>query len=61
MEFISGVNSANLESIIQSLSPTRSTESHIGPRLLRSMATSVRHQHFDNGSYLALEVDSRPL
>jgi NCS2 family nucleobase:cation symporter-2/xanthine permease XanP len=61
MEFITGASSANLESTLQSLPRVRAAETEIGPRLLRSMSTSVAHHQFDDGSYLALEVDSRPL
>ena len=61
IEFVSGPDSANLESRLSELQEDRVVLEEVGPRLLRHVAKDVRHEQFYDLDVLTVTVDSRPL
>ena len=61
IEFASGPDSANLEERLRNLGEDREVLEDVGPRLLRHMARTVRHEQFYDLDVLTVTVDSRPL
>lgn len=61
VEFAVGSSAMNLESALNAVPEQDKGEENVGLHLLRQLAQSVEHHQFDDGSFLALKIESRPL
>lgn len=61
LEFALGQSALNVESALSSLPEKPGETEDLGLRLLRNLAESVEHHQFDDGGFLALRVESKPL
>lgn len=61
LEFSLGGSALNVESALSALTDKSASEDELGLRLLRSLAANVEHHEFDDGGFLAMRVESKPL